>query len=602
MIGAVLFYSLGPVAFIVGGGTEAPFFFNAGWRFGSASGSLLILGIFFWHILIKPRVIGLSLRSVASWMMLGALPVNFDYAFFSSSSRFIDPSIAAVLLEMGPILIILLTGLLLREGGGYRTKVSSMIPFLVIAFVGLLFLITAENGGFSLDDTHLSELAIGLGLGLLSAVSVATVAFQFRWGRDLGIKLTSLVPEVRSRASLIIFGAIVAQVIGSFVGAMLSAGIGFTVGETMGTEVLEYVGYGFVGGILIHAPGAVLFRTANLLTNNLGINALAYITPVFSLCWLALVSEIGVARPDFLIIGAAAIVAVNLLLNFEVERLLGFKALVISLWLCGTVVYLRNPAGWGWIAKSDSYFDVLFLSATVFALILSFRAVRLASRTQEEDNLALKLFRVLEELAERGAVQPEVSRFVAVMDEKEGRELEAAYIAARQAVNQALLKAAGQDREKLREVEVDLDILAHSRQQGINFGEICALFIFAGLVVGTALLTRPADVQGLTGFLVEMFAMLFPAVIIFLTFNVLDLQRGRVARILISAPQYQGYGVAFQDTVSVGETVAHSGRRTAEQWISVGVGLALIVAYAGLFLHKWGLLPQVLDAVLNPLS
>ena len=501
MIGAVLFYSLGPIVFIVGGGTEAPFFFNAGWRFGSAFGSLLILGIFFWHVLVKPRVIGLSLRSVASWMMLGALPVNFDYAFFSSSARFIDPSIAAVLLEMGPILIILLTGLLLREGGRYRTKASSMIPFLVIAFVGLLFLITAESGGFSLDDTHLSELAMGLGLGLLSAVCVATVAFQFRWGRDLGIKLAGLVPEVRSRASLIIFGAIVAQVIGSFVGAVLSVGIGFAVGETMGTELLEYVGYGFVGGILVHAPGAVLFRTANLLTNNLGINALAYITPVFSLCWLALISEIGVARPDFLIIGAAAIVAVNLLLNFEVARLLAFKAVVICLWLCGTVAYLCNPAGWVWVAKSDSYFDVIFLLAAVLALILSFRAARLASQTQ---------------------------------------------------------------------VEVGLDVLAHSRQQGINVGEICVLFIFAGLVVGTALLTRPADVQGLTGFVVEMFAILFPAVMVFLTFNVLDLQRGKVE---------------------------HSGRRTAEQWISVCVGVALVVTYAGLFSHKWGLLPQVLEAI-----
>ena len=414
--------------------------------------------------------------------------------------------------------------------------------------------------------------------------------------------MKGLVPEMQSRASLIIFGAIVAQVIGSFVGAVLSAGIGLTVGEAMGTKMLEYMGYGFVGGILFHAPGAVLFRTANLLTNNLGINALAYITPVFSLFWLAFVSEIGVARPDFLIIGAAAIVAVNLLLNFEAERLLGFKALVVSLWICGTVAYLRGTQGWGWVAKSDGYFDVLFLSATVFALILSFRAVRLANRTQEEDNLFLKLFRKLEELAQRGALQPEVSRFIAVMDEKEGRELEAAYIAARQAVNQALPKASRRDREKLREVEVDLDILAHSRRQGINFGEICALFIFAGLVVGTALLARPADVQGLTGFLVEMFAMLFPAVIIFLAFNVLDLQRGRVAQILVSAPQYQGYGVSFQDTVIEGKTIEHSSRRTAEQWISVAVGLALIVAYGGLFLHKWGLLPQIRDAILNPLS
>ena len=90
--------------------------------------------------------------------------------------------------------------------------------------------------------------------------------------------------------------------------------------------------------------------------------------------------------------------------------------------------------------------------------------------------------------------------------------------------------------------------------------------------------------------------MLFPAVIVFLTFNVLDLQRARVSRILESSPQYQGYGVAFQDTVRGGGGIEHSGRRAAEQWISVAVGLALIVAYAGLYLHKWGLWPQVHSA------
>ena len=56
-------------------------------------------------------------------------------------------------------------------------------------------------------------------------------------------------------------------------------------------------------------------------------------------------------------------------------------------------------------------------------------------------------------------------------------------------------------------MSVDLDTLGHSRQEGINFGEMCALFIFAGMVVGIALLSRPSEVSGMTGVLVEMFAM-----------------------------------------------------------------------------------------------
>ena len=99
----------------------------------------------------------------------------------------------------------------------------------------------------------------------------------------------------------------------------------------------------------------------------------------------------------------------------------------------------------------------------------------------------------------------------------------------------------------------------------------------------------------MTGFIIEMLAMLLPSVIIFLTFNVLDLQRDRIARILEPFPRRRGYGVAFYDTVRQGGTMEHSGRRTAEQWISVAVGLALIVAYAGLFLHKWGQLTYFLS-------
>ena len=94
----------------------------------------------------------------------------------------------------------------------------------------------------------------------------------------------------------------------------------------------------------------------------------------------------------------------------------------------------------------------------------------------------------------------------------------------------------------------------------------------------------------MTGFIVEMFAMLFPAVILFLTFNVLDMQRGRVSRILEVIPQYGGYSVVFQDINGQGGAIKGTIRRTAEQWISVVAGLAIIIAYAVLFLQKWGLL------------
>ena len=533
-------------------------------------------------------------------MAIGALLNPLEYAFFSAAAGFIDAAVAAVLLELWPILLVLLAAWLFRRDQVYRQNTRSIVPLAIVALAGFAFVVGSQSGGFNVEGSHFSGMAIGVALALLSAVAGACAAFIFRWGRDLPDKLPSRVTNVRSNLSLQVFGATLGSAIVSFAGAFLSSGIGLATGESLQSGAVEYLGYAFLTGVLILSTSALLFRLSNLLTDNLGINALGYAIPAISLVWLAIFWDIEVSRPDFLVIGTAAIISANLLINFEAERLLGFKALVISLWACGTFVYLRSTESWHWLGKSDAYFDVLFLSSTVFALILSFRVVRLASRTQEEDNRAFKLFRELEELEVRGVIRGNPSTKVIEMDEKGGRELEAAYVEARLAINRSLISASDQDREKLRKVESELDMLAHSRQQGINFGEICALFIFAGLVVGTALLSRPAQVQGLTGFLVEMFAMLFPAVIVFLTFNVLDLQRDRVARILEASPQYQGYGVAFQDTVREGGRLEHSGRRTAEQWISVAVGIALIVAYPGLFLHKWGLWPQVQNSLSSP--
>ena len=432
---------------------------------------------------------------------------------------------------------------------------------------------------------------LGVALAIVASVITSFAVFGFKWGSELsrGIrKLGVSAAKGKNVAMIDLFGLLIAVLISNLLSSILHGAVGVVVRETVDwTSLFPAVAAG-----IVTAVGGTLWRMANLTTKNLGVNAIAYGTPILSLIWLWVFMYIGSINVGYLVVGGAAIITANLLINFEADRLIGFKALVISLWACGTLVYLRDDAIWEWAAKSGGYFDVLFLSATVFALILSFRTVRLASRTQEEDNRAFKVFRELEELERRGVISPgaEIYKHILTIDEKQGQKLEDAYGAARRAISDALITAEGPDRKKLIAISIELDTLAHSRQQGINFGEICALFIFAGLVVGTALISRPAEVSGLTGFLVEMFAMLFPAVILFLAFNVLDLQRDRVSQILVSNTQYSGYGVAFQDTESQEGTIRHTSRRFWEQRISIAVGVALIAAYAGLFLYKWELL------------
>ena len=81
--------------------------------------------------------------------------------------------------------------------------------------------------------------------------------------------------------------------------------------------------------------------------------------------------------------------------------------------------------------------------------------------------------------------------------------------------------------------------------------------------------------------------------ILFLAFNVLDQQHDRVTGILKGSSQHDGYRVVFLDAPRGAPRDEGSSRRSLEQGISVIAGLAMIVAYAGLFLDKWGILSHI---------
>lgn len=592
MLVAVLLFSFVPLAIVLGGGPEAPFLFNAVWQLGVAIGILLILLLFYRSVLLNSKVLALIGRNIKSWIFWAALPSSFGYVLFSWSTNFIDVFISAVLFDLGRMTMISLAVWWLT-----LKNLRSTISLALVALAGLVFVVSSQSGGFNLENTSLFHVIAGAILALLAAATAFYVPFAFRWGRDLADQLPANAAGNGRNLPLSLFGAIVAVALISLVGAVLSAGIGFAAGEKVASDLPTYLGYGLLGGIFIHAHANTLFRMSILATDNLGVKALAYSTPIFTLGWLALFLEIAVASVPYLVIGTAAFIVVNLLINFEAERLLGFKALVISLWICGTVVYLHDPGSWGWMARTDGYFDVLMLSATVFALILSFRTYRLSGRIQEEDDRGFALFEELAELERQGVIGPgRVSEYVLTINRREGRELAAAYGQVHRALNAALAQAQGADRERLVAALVELNRLAHSRQRGTYRAEIYALFLLAGMIVGIALFSRPAEVSGLTGFLVEMFAMLFPAVILFLGFNVLDLERERHSGIMEQDPEHDGYRAALGSTGPAGVAAESSNRRTVEMLISLGVGLALIVAYAGLFLHKWGLWEQLMAA------
>ena len=133
------------------------------------------------------------------------------------------------------------------------------------------------------------------------------------------------------------------------------------------------------------------------------------------------------------------------------------------------------------------------------------------------------------------------------------------------------------DLQLLSQEEANLDALVRSKQQDVTQGEMFALFIFAGITVSLALLSRPPDTEAWTRLLLDMFAILISSVIFFLVVNVWDLRRERDEAKLQLQVERQDFEVQFSNLL----------QRSFDQWLSVVVGMVIVLIYAGLLAHKW---------------
>ena len=594
MVVAVVCYSSLSLAIALSGGSDNPFLFTMWWRLGMVAGISVYLAAAYPDLCFDSRVwrrVRANLGNGHLWLTLVAY---FDISLFVMSTVFISITAATILVQVTSIFFILFMGRLDREGA-YRRVTWTTSLLMALGIVGFAFVVVAETGGPAvLPDVSGWRLVAGVLIVLSCAVVGALNAHNFQWGRQLASDHRQSSSDGdwesdRSRLAqrlelfYVILGSLVVNVLAVFANGAIGFGTSNLAG-IYGPVSGETAVYAVAWGALAFTAAGVLNRKANLMTTNLGVNALNYARPIFGVGLLVLFVELGanvtgveIRRPDYFMIGTVGIVSVNILINFEAERLLGFKALVLSLWVFGTLVYIRSADGGllTWSVPEAGYFEALALSSTVFTLILSFRVMRLAERIKDEDNRAFRLFREFAALSRRGVIDFEMCQLLLVMDRSSGDELQEAYGRARRLLVEAVDRAGPGQAERLAGLEADMDSLVHSRQQDINFGELCALFIFAGITVGLALVSRP-EAADLVAFVIELFTVLFASVVVFLAFNVLDLQRDRRETILHDEADAR-YAVFFRDR----------GNRTAEQWISVLAGFGVVVVFFGLLGAKW---------------
>ena len=581
MLGVVLIWSFMPLWIQVSGGGTSPFLFSLAFVLAEAAGVLVFLVAAYRKLLVDRTTLSILRRHINSRMFIALVVTEFDILLLVWSLKYIDIAVATILYETAPILMIPTGLLIFRQDKRFKDTTLAIVIPVAFAFSGLVLVILSQvsNPGHVVQSVNTWQQAFGLVLVILGAAS---------WGIKipLHVKLgahfrADAEGTIQAKADDIeLFSVLLISTIsGMIVLPIFVSGVVIEEGWD-----LRQIAAGLVAGLLIGSSVKILRRKSNLMTSNLAINALGYATPVIALAWLFLFSRVGDIRIDYLVIGAAAVVVGNLLINFQAEIRFGFRSLILGLWTCGTLVYFRDGlaehlAIQDWLWPPGEYFTAVSLAATVFTLILSFRVARLVARTNDETNRAFALFSRLDLLAGREIVGDEVRGLILRIDAPESpQDLINAYRSARQHVRRAYAASSNDaDRRELAEASAELDVLAHSRQEGQDFGEYVALVIFAVTTVALILFALDEQATGWNGFLTEMFTMLFCAVIIFLVVNVWDLQRERGAPVLQREADDSGYGVVFRDAVA----------RRFEQVVSIVVVLAMTAAYGWLLWEKW---------------
>ena len=563
MIIAVVSFSAVPVYFKLGNAEESPFLFTGIWLCSVAIGTGTAIMLGKKTLLLKPEVVGGIKSQCKSWLMLVSVLGQCGSVLFAVGLAFVDVSVAAILYETWPIFLMALMVFLFRGTDRYTRISAGTMLFVVIAFAGVAMVILGQSNTSPVLPKIGSDLSVPR--TLIGAILVLVAAGTWAAHSACTLKMGVLLAKKHERLENIGAGEIVFTVamtcIALVVSGIVLCVIGLVMSETFSRHQMLYA---VLGAILVDSIGAVAFRAANLKTKDLGLNALSYATPLVALAWLWALSILNVSHPDYLVIGAMGIVASNLLINSLASNRIAYKALVVSLWVFGTVIYF-----------TDGYAtDVpLELPVTIFILVLAFRVERLTRRTSQEEGWMFEAFRRLELLAARERIGGiEWRNLLLIIDRhKTAEELEKAYdsLAGKLARH---ITAADTDRkvaDEITHIRHLVDNLAHSRQQGTRFGEIVAIAMAGGLiVVGLLFFNGDREFYG------EIVSLLLSSVVVFLFVNIVDLEWDRRDRILKRTGRE--FKVKFDDVSN----------REAQQVVSVVTSAVMVFVFAWLF--TWG--------------
>ena len=523
---------------------------------------------------------------VRKWLYRAAIGA-IDYGIFIWSTQFIATAVSTTIYELWPGFLVYCI-LRQRKIQTEKSDTNAVLPTIskehmlltALAAVGLFFMLGSQfsDGTVLLFGLEVPKSTIGIVLALISAylagVSVSSTLF---YGEELYRMLLNYEDdkfitkddieklELKDRNLLLWL---------TFLGRVLSLLLTFVISLTMSLGFAIYGLYGaryqtdvryqtlfsgrmLVGAVLLAGVGmvvAVLLRVGNIGTPRSGVNALNFLAPFLAIIWLMLVG-IDVPKFDLFVAGGAFILAINVLIQLKPDEerdvskfqkkpmpgvQLGFTAFIMSIWVFGVFIYARDeiiPSSWIEF-KIGEYWGLIALSSTVFALILGFRMSRLTAQINREDETMVNLFRSSEHLVKNGVFSSDILQQLSDLDSVRYINLRTQYNMIRDEIRSRIDSVQSKENKTLLiSVSQQLDLVAHSKQQGRDIVELLSLTTFAIVTIGLGLLVRPKglvlDTPSWSGFLSEIFILGFVSTIAFLCINIFDIRRERGTPLLV---------------------------------------------------------------------
>lgn len=320
MLAAVLFFSTNPLFMDLALGDNHPFLFNGVLLVGLSVGMLGYL----WAVgsptvrdravrtVICRRLLGMRVRGVRKWdlpAMIGVIVVGrFGYALYGWAIQLVGASATTVLVSVWPIMAVLWLSKWDRGHRNRYRKVSrSSWVGIALAFLGMAAAVVGAIGFDSAPSDVTGKLfgaALALTGGCLAAASnTLTYLIGCRLADEQG---NSTGSTQRLEYHCVLFAGLV----GGTLGVVPNAAVGLASGGILSWQL---VGPSLLVG-LSFLPGTILSRKAILITPDLSIQALVYLSPLLAQGWLWIFTDVSVARFDVLLVGSAVVAGANMLL------------------------------------------------------------------------------------------------------------------------------------------------------------------------------------------------------------------------------------------------------------------------------------------------